>query len=158
MVAEDRASGKDDTSFWRYGRGFGIQTTTNRQIEHDFSVSWPNPATPAPDQRHHPRSTEPLDIRRACRGGLQARRSFDELRTTLSWRGPYEALNDFSRGRSSSVRVMALKSLMPCVAAVTSLDTLKCGSVIRSGDDTRRRRVTMGAVVTAGFSPCHARS
>ena len=68
-------------------------------------------------------------------GGLQARRSFDELRATLSWRGPYEALNDFSCGRSSSVRVMALKSLMPCVAAVTGLYTLKCGSVIRLGDD-----------------------
>jgi hypothetical protein len=39
MVAEDRASGKVGTSFWPYGRGFGIQTATDGQIEPDFSLS-----------------------------------------------------------------------------------------------------------------------
>jgi hypothetical protein len=38
MVAEDRASVNDDTSFWRYGRGCGIQTATDSQFEPDFSV------------------------------------------------------------------------------------------------------------------------
>ncbi len=39
MVAADPASGKDETGFWPYGRGFGIQTDTDGQIEPDFSLS-----------------------------------------------------------------------------------------------------------------------
>ncbi len=39
MIAGDGASGKVETSFWPYGRGFGIQTATDGQIEPDFSLS-----------------------------------------------------------------------------------------------------------------------
>ena len=39
MIVEDGASGNVETSFWPYGRGFGIQTAADGQIEADFSLS-----------------------------------------------------------------------------------------------------------------------
>jgi hypothetical protein len=39
MISDDGASGNIETSFWPYGKGFGIQTTTDGQIEPDFSLS-----------------------------------------------------------------------------------------------------------------------
>ena len=39
MVTEDRALGKIGTSFWPYGRGFGIQAATDSHTESDFSLT-----------------------------------------------------------------------------------------------------------------------
>ena len=39
MVYEGRPWGKVGTSFWPYGRGFGIQAATDGQFEPDFSLS-----------------------------------------------------------------------------------------------------------------------
>ena len=91
-------------------------------------VRWPNPATPAPDRRHHPQSTEPLDIGRACNDPTAGPEKPSRVRAALIWRRSYEALDDFSLGRPSSVRVMALKTLMPCVAAVTGFCPLNSDS------------------------------